>query len=652
MTRSARSLIGSLVSLDQKIEVAVEGISLGVSRGGAGNSSIAVNCLEEIGALTLPQLRWIFSSFTDEQLIEDGWDPKSVPFLDKNPNTRLWSELSPACAAVEIVIAGPPVDSISAQLFRELVFGQKKAENFDVSRAGSAFASDENDVLAEFLSDNKFASIAYFDIGYVLSSINLADIVLVDLEVEEEIFKANAKALEGGTYPLSRILHYFLHDDEDSLHLTRGFVDFIFSQEGDEVTKRLGYWPLSEAKKLIMETRIQSILGIPKSLIKSYCGPPSQSISMAGSSTVLPVADLWSRIYSEFCDVSITVEGGGSSNGAGRVCGNEARGTPVDIGSMSREWRDTEGSEEGGYIYECLKGDTTRSAIQVDVAIDGLTVAVGFDGAAKECVDILGGLSTDQLRWMYSNYDENELEATGWDPTSVPNSDGSSQTHKWSELDAACSTSEIRIAGPDLASGTYAFFAETIFADHENGETFDLFRPGFSYFNSEDDDLLVDYVFTYPQAIAFFGYNYYFENRERLAPVSVLNSDGQFVRPTQETIGDGSYNPLARRIYMNLLNSEALENTVPLIRFGLENPRMVSVTGYVAILEDQASDMIATRLTLPSSGQGESDNLSGGAIAGIVVGVVTALLVIALAVMNFRKKGDKKEVAPDMSAKF
>ena len=107
-----------------------------------------------------------------------------------------------------------------------------------------------------------------------------------------------------------------------------------------------------------------------------------------------------------YCDVEITVEGGGSSNGAGRVCGEEERGTPVDIGDMSREWKDTEAVERDGYVYECLVGDTTRSAIQVDVAIDGLTVAVSHDGYASDCIALLGGLTTDQLRWIFSSYDE------------------------------------------------------------------------------------------------------------------------------------------------------------------------------------------------------------------------------------------------------
>jgi ABC-type phosphate transport system substrate-binding protein len=108
-----------------------------------------------------------------------------------------------------------------------------------------------------------------------------------------------------------------------------------------------------------------------------------------------------SEIYKIACRVDMTVEGGGSSVGAGRVCGNLERGLPVDIGDMSREWKSKEAEvHKNEFVYKCLLGDTDRSAIQLPVAIDGLTVAVKKGGVSAQCVSLLGGLSLDQLRWM------------------------------------------------------------------------------------------------------------------------------------------------------------------------------------------------------------------------------------------------------------
>jgi len=105
------------------------------------------------------------------------------------------------------------------------------------------------------------------------------------------------------------------------------------------------------------------------------------------------------------------------------VCANLEKGSPVDIGDMSRGWKEEEAKESLGFLYDCLKGDTERSAMQVPVALDGVTVTTGLGGPAGECVGILGGLTVDQLRWMFSDYTESQLEATGWDPLSIENSE-------------------------------------------------------------------------------------------------------------------------------------------------------------------------------------------------------------------------------------
>ena len=183
--------------------------------------------------------------------------------------------------------------------------------------------------------------------------------------------------------------------------------------------------------------------------------------------------------------MEVQVNGGGSSIGADTVCGGGVE--PTDIGNMSREWKTSEAAKVGEYGYDCLEHDTSRSAAQMEVAIDGLTVVTATTGAAKECVDLLDGLTLDQLRWIYSSYTEDELEAQGWDPSSVPNSDGNDDTHKWSELDSGCADVEIHITGADSLSGTYEYFKETVLPDLDNGETFDvsvLKEPGVVFLGS------------------------------------------------------------------------------------------------------------------------------------------------------------------------
>merc|ERR1711982_165941 len=67
---------------------------------------------------------------------------------------------------------------------------------------------------------------------------------------------------------------------------------------------------------------------------------------------------------------------------------------------------------------------------------------------ADPCIQKLAseGMSYDTLRWVYSNYDEAQLTASGWDPTSILNSDGDDSTHLWSEIDPECPAEEISLS--------------------------------------------------------------------------------------------------------------------------------------------------------------------------------------------------------------
>ena len=322
------------------------------------------------------------------------------------------------------------------------------------------------------------------------------------------------------------------------------------------------------------------------------CGPCGGSFSIAGSSTVFPIAELWAKDYMKICpDAVVTVESGGSSAGASRVCASDKNGgTPVDIGDMSRQWFEKEAlASTNGYLYQCVIGEGDRSAIQMDVAIDGLSIAAVKNGTAAECIQTMGGLTTDQLRWIFTNYGPDELVATGWDSSSVSNSDGNPETHLWSELDERCEAVEIIIAGPDPLSGTFEFFLENILIDLDSGETFDPNRPK-GYYNSTADEDVVKYTEDNGAVVSFFGYSYFLKDSALLYSVPIRNDEGNFVVPTPDTVSDGTYNPFSRRLYMNLLNdADSLDNTRPFICFGFsENgTALIDTTGYVALDESE-----------------------------------------------------------------
>jgi ABC-type phosphate transport system substrate-binding protein len=73
------------------------------------------------------------------------------------------------------------------------------------------------------------------------------------------------------------------------------------------------------------------------------CPPDGTAMSILGSSTVFPLAAAWKNAFGSHCPTtSISLAGGGSSNGARAACG--ANSLEADIGGMSRDWRSSEGA--------------------------------------------------------------------------------------------------------------------------------------------------------------------------------------------------------------------------------------------------------------------------------------------------------------------
>jgi len=298
---------------------------------------------------------------------------------------------------------------------------------------------------------------------------------------------------------------------------------------------------------------------------ESACGP-SGKLSAAGSTDVKPIAEDWAASYEGECpDISVEVTGGGSSVGAAKVCGVDGN---ADIGMMARGWKDVEATvASDGYTYSCLKGDSKFVAVQLPVANDGVTVFAAADGDAANCLSIIGGggLSIDALRWIYSSYGEADLIATGWDPSSVPNSDGDDSTRLWSELNSGCPAATIVLGVPNPSSGTYSFFSDNVMADGEPISEVDAFiAPG-------GDPEVIDFVKVDKTSLGFVGYGLY------AVVDGLVAAPVEGVVPTIDSIAAGEYSALSRYIYMNLRVTGALKDTIPYLEYGYEQPPLPGV---------------------------------------------------------------------------
>src|SRR5690606_36904126 len=120
---------------------------------------------------------------------------------------------------------------------------------------------------------------------------------------------------------------------------------------------------------------------------------------------------------------------------------------------------------------------------------------------------------------------------------------------KWSDLRPEFPDEEIKAMGPNENHGTYEFFYETILEEQDLVDTIHL---------QQEYSTLVNLVSEDVNAIAFFGFGYYVNNKDKLKAVHVDFGNGP-VEPTLHTIAeDGEYAEFTRPVftYLNVGNAK------------------------------------------------------------------------------------------------
>jgi phosphate transport system substrate-binding protein len=219
-----------------------------------------------------------------------------------------------------------------------------------------------------------------------------------------------------------------------------------------------------------------------------------------GSSTVWPItADIAEHFAELAPGVEFTVDVSGTSGGFREFCGNQ-----TDVQQASRP---ITAAEQGA----CAAAGVTYE--RFSLGIDGITILV-HPNNPLECLTI------EQLRAL-------------WAPGST--------MFTWGDIDPAWPPEPIALYGPDPDSGTFDIFTETIVG--ESGAIRTDYTP------SADDHVLVEGVAADEDALGFAGYAYFAATRDRLKAIAVDAGNG-CVAPSRATIGDGSYAPLTRPLYL------------------------------------------------------------------------------------------------------
>jgi phosphate transport system substrate-binding protein len=266
-------------------------------------------------------------------------------------------------------------------------------------------------------------------------------------------------------------------------------------------------------------------------------------IAIDGSSTVFPISEAMAEeFHKKSAGTRVTVAASGTGGGFKKLCAKE-----IAIAGASRPIKDAE--------VEACKG----------AGVDYIELPIAFDGIAV--------LVNPKNTWV-DKMTVAELKAL-W----APEAQGKVKT--WADVRKGWPKEEVHLFGAGVDSGTYDYFTKAIVGEEHKSRG--------DYTSSEDDNVLVQGIAGDKNALGFFGFAYYEENKEKLKLVAIddgVKDNGEAaVLPSKESIESASYQPLSRPIFIYVSKSDAERKEVQdFVGYYIgEGVKLIDEVGYIGL---------------------------------------------------------------------
>ncbi len=238
----------------------------------------------------------------------------------------------------------------------------------------------------------------------------------------------------------------------------------------------------------------------------------AQIVKIDGSSTVFPITEAVAEEFQKAKQnkVKVTVGISGTGGGFKKFCRGE-----TDVSDASRPIlkKEMEDCKAAGIEY-----------FELPVAFDALTVVINPKNS------FIKQLTIAEMKKM-------------WEPAAQ------GKVTRWNQVNPAWPDQPMKLFGAGADSGTFDYFTEAVVGKAKSS------RGDFTA--SEDDNVLVQGVARDVNALGYFGYAYYVENKDKLKAVPIVNNKGQPVLPSLEAVIKGTYQPLSRPIFI-YVNAKSL----------------------------------------------------------------------------------------------
>jgi phosphate transport system substrate-binding protein len=267
-------------------------------------------------------------------------------------------------------------------------------------------------------------------------------------------------------------------------------------------------------------------------------------IRIDGSSTVYPITEAAAEEFGSQAGGKVKVAVGISGTGGGFK--KFVRGE-TDIQDASRPILEKEMADANANGIEY---------IELPIAFDALTVMVN-----------------PKNTWV-KEFTVADLKKI-WEPAAQ------GKVMKWSDVHSNWPNAPLKLYGAGADSGTFDYFTEACVGKAKSSRG--------DYTASEDDNVLVQGISSDANALGYFGYSYYAENKDKLKAVPIVNpKSGQPVLPSEKTVKDASYTPLGRPIFI-YVNKKSLQKpeVKKFVEFYLTNAAdLTKAVKYVPLPDD------------------------------------------------------------------
>lgn len=236
------------------------------------------------------------------------------------------------------------------------------------------------------------------------------------------------------------------------------------------------------------------------------------TVVVDGSSTVFPISEAAGEAFQAMQKgrARVTVAESGTGGGFRKFCRGE---THIQGASRPILQSEMEACAAAGVQF-----------IEIPIAFDALTVVVHPDNPVTS-------ITSAELK-------------KAWEP------DAQGKITNWNQINPSFPNMPLKLYGAGTASGTFDYFTEAVVGKAKSSRT--------DYTPTEDDNVTVQGVSGDRGSMGYFGMAYLQGNTSRVRALTISHDGKPAVAPTPETVVAGSYQPLARPVFI-YLNAASLD---------------------------------------------------------------------------------------------